>query len=170
MNNSTLDFIKQIIDKQMEMPEGRVWAYNGNNNIPTDGQLFIVLQFMSKTPYSNNVEYVPSDTGLKEIQTMNVAEDILISCISKNTDARDRCHEVYMALNSTFSQYIQETNHLHISSIGEVLDASFLEATAHLNRFDIHCKVLRGYDRINPIDYYDKFPNTNKFEPNWYIE
>lgn len=169
MNNSTLDFIKQIIDKQMNMPVNRVWAYNGNNDLPKDAGLFIILSFRDKSVYANNVKYIPTETGYQEIQALNMAEDILISCISQNTEARDRCHEVSMALTSMYSQEIQEKNHIHISTTGEILENSFLEETSNLNRFDIECRVLRAYDKINNVDYYDKFPNTSTFEPEWHI-
>ena len=89
MNNSTLDIIKTIIDKQMNMPEGRVWAYNGTQNLPQDAGLFIVLSFMNRDPYANNSKYEPTQNGYIEKQTVNVAEDVLISLISVNTDARD---------------------------------------------------------------------------------
>ena len=167
---STLDFIKQILDHELKLPSGRVWAYNGNQDIPKDKDLFIVLSFRQKTPYSNNTKYVRTETGLNEVQTTNMSEDILISCISQNTQARDRAHEVLLALNSFYSQGIQEANHLHISTTNNIEDNSFIEATSNLNRFDLDCRVMRAYQKIQPIDYYDKFPNTSKFEPNFYTD
>lgn len=170
MNNSTLDLIKGILDNQMSMPKGRVWAYNGNQDLPQDNNLFIILSFMDTNPYSNTKRYKHTENGLQEIQTVNVAEDILISLISRSTEARDRRFEPSMALNSTYSQYIQEKNKFHISTINEIRDSSFLESTARLNRFDVTCRVIRTYEKIQDIDYYDKFPNTNEFEPNWLID
>lgn len=171
MNNSTLDLIKQIIDKQLNMSEGRVWAYNGTQDLPQDAGMFIILSILTKEPYSNNIRYTDTRLGgMQEIQTATFAENIMISCISQNTEARDRVHEVLMALKSTYAQYIQEKYHLHISTINEIVDSSFMEATARLNRFDVRCTVMRGYDVINDVDYYDKFPNTSKFEPEWYID
>ena len=170
MNNSTFDILKQIIDKQMNMPKGRVWAYNGTQDMPQDSGLFIVLSFMERNPYGNNSRYESTQNGYRERQSVYVAEDILISLISKNTDARDRVFEVPMALKSAYSQYIQDKNHLHIASIGQVMDSSFMESTARLNRFDVTCRVIRTYEQVIDIDYFDKFPNTSKFEPNWLID
>lgn len=152
---STLDVIKNIIVKEMNVNAKRVWAYNADIDTPQDGKLFIVISYAEKTPYSNNTKYVATDDGLNEVQTMNVAEDIIISLLSKTTEARDRSHEVLMALSSTYAQNMQIKNRLHISRIGQVLDNSFLEATARLNRFDIHCRVLAAYDKIKEVDFYD---------------
>ena len=166
---STLDFIKQIIDHELNLPPGRVWAYNGNQDIPKDKDLFIILSFRDIRTYANNTKYVKTDTGLNEVQTTNVSEDILISCISQNTQARDRVREVEQALNSYYSQSIQELNHFHISTTNIIEDNSFIEATSNLNRFDLDCKVLRAYQKVQVVDYYDKFPNTSKFEPDFHI-
>lgn len=154
----------------MSMPQGRVWAYNGTQNLPQDNGLFIVLSFMSRDPYANVSHYEDTQNGYIEKQSVNVAEDVLISLISVNTEARDRVFEVPMALKSAFSQYTQEKNHIHISTIGQVMDSSFVEASTRLNRFDVTCRVIRTYEQTIDIDYYDKFPNTSKFEPNWLID
>lgn len=167
MNNSTLDIIKNIIDNQMQMPKGRVWAYNGTQDLPQDSGLFIILSFLQRNPYSNISKFKRTENGLQEIQSTNVAEDIMISLISRNTEARDRVFEAVMALKSSYSQYIQEKNKIHISTIGEVRDSSFLESTATLYRFDFNFRVIRAYEKTQEIDYYDKFPNTSTFEPNW---
>lgn len=170
MNNSTLDIIKTILDNQMNMPTGRVFAYNGSQDLPKDRNLFIVLSIAEQTPYSNNIRYKSTNDGLVEIQTQNIAEDIIISCCSVNTEARDRVKEVNWALKSYYGQYQQEKNKIHISQINPVRDKSFLEETTMLNRFDVEIRVIRGYTKETLIDYYDKFPNTSKFEPNIYID
>lgn len=163
---STLAFIKQIIDKEMDLPIGRCFAYNNENELPKDDNIFVCLYFASKTPYSNISKYKETANGLQEVQIMNMAEEIEIAICSKNTDARERCHEVLMALRSVYSQQIQELNHIHISTISEITDNSFLEATARLNRFDIRCTVIRAYEKVKPIDYYDKFSGSLWVENN----
>lgn len=168
---SSLDIIKQILDKEMQMPQGRVFAYNSNVDLPQDRNLFIVLHYTAKTPYSNNVRYENTKDGkLVEHQMSNFVEDILISLMSVNQDARDRAHEVLMALRSNYAQVLQEQNKVHITTQGDIIDKSFLEATSRLNRFDVRAKIYVSYDKITNVDYYDKFPNTSKFEPEYYIE
>lgn len=167
--DGTLDLIKNIIDIEMEMPQGRVWAYNGDQNLPQDNNLFIVLSYMSRTPYSNTSRYESDENGLKENQSISMTEDILISVVSRSVEARERCYEIAMALRSQYSQQIQSKFHFHLSYIGDCVDASFLEASARLNRFDIRCTVFRGYTKSKYVDFYDKFPNTAKFEPEWHI-
>lgn len=155
--SDTLNLLKQLIDTQLKMPKGRVWAANSDNSLPKDKKLFIILKIDEVKPYANNLKYEYTADGVNEILTTSVAEDITIALLSRNTEARDRAYEILQALSSTLSQQLHEKNKMHISRLGNIYDASFLEATAFLNRYDIRIRVIRSYQNINPVDYYDKF-------------
>lgn len=154
---NSLDILKTIICSEMQVPKTRVWAYNSNVDLPKDNKLFIVLHYGARTPISNTVRYVETANGVEEHQSMNVCEEVFISVLSQNTEARERAHEVLMALNSTFSRNLQAKEHVHIAILGDVYDASFLEATSRINRFDVKTKVFKSYDKIKSVDYYDKY-------------
>lgn len=154
---SSLDIIKQILDTEMNMPKNRVWAYNANVDLPKDSKLFIVLSYGRRQPISNTIKYKSTNDGMEEVQSINVCEDVIISLLSRNTEARDRAHEVHMAMNSTFSRNLQAKEHIHISILGDVWDASFLEATSRINRFDAKIRIFKSYEKIKSVDYYDKF-------------
>ena len=81
---SSLDVIKQIIDYEMEMPANRVWAYNQNNDLPQDGNLFIVLHYGKRDVIANNSRIKYTADGANEIQTTNVCEDVMISLLSNS--------------------------------------------------------------------------------------
>lgn len=164
---NTLELIKNIIDTEMELPTGRCFAYNNEEDLPKDNDLFVVLYYTSKTPYFNNNKYKEDTNGLKEIQQIGLREDIEIAICSRNLQARERSHEVLMALRLIYSQQIQEKEQVHISTIGDIFDNSFLEATARINRFDIRISVIRSYEKIKNIDYYDKFSGSVWVENNY---
>lgn len=166
----TLSIIKEILDRELELPQGRCFAYNGAEDLPKDSDLFIVLYFGARTPFANNIRYEGEINDLKAVQSYNVVEDIQIAVMSRNTTARNRVHEVLMALASVTAQEIQEKYRFHLSTIGDVVDNSFLEATARLNRFDVSCRVIRAYEKQKSIDYYDKFPLTSKLDANYLID
>lgn len=154
---NNLDIIKQIICSEMQLPKNRVWAYNSNVNLPKDNKLFIILHYGARTPISNTVKYVETPDGVEEHQSMNVCDEIFISLLSQSTEARERAYEVQMAFNSTFSRNLQMKEHVHISILGDVYDASFLEAASRINRFDVKTKVFTSYSKIKSVDYYDKY-------------
>lgn len=167
-----ISVIRNIVMTEMELDPKRIWVYNADAPLPKDSGLFCILSLNAQNPYSNNVKYegdIENDT-LTEVQEMNIQADITISLLSKDESARTRAYEVQMALGSTYSQQMQEKNKMHISRIGKVVDASFLEATSRLNRFDIDCIALYGYKKVKPIDYYDKFPIDSMLRPEIKIE
>lgn len=167
-----ISVIRNIVMTEMELDPKRIWVYNADAPLPKDSGLFCILSLNAQNPYSNNVKYegdIENDT-LTEVQEMNIQADITISLLSKDESARTRAYEVQMALGSTYSQQMQEKNKMHISRIGKVIDASFLEATSRLNRFDIDCIALYGYKKVKPIDYYDKFPIDSMLRPEIKIE
>lgn len=149
---NTLDILKQIICEEMELPDDRVLT-NNSSDVPTDSGLFIKLYYGMLNPISNNVKYVETVDGVEEHQSMNVCEEVFISVMSQNTEACERVHEVQMAFNSTFSRNLQAKEHIYISILGDVSNAS--EATSH--RFDVKTKVFRSYSKIKSVDYYDKY-------------
>ena len=167
---NSLEIIKNILVNEMDLPKTRVWAYNADMDLPKDNKLFVILHYGERRPISNNVKYVSTDEGLEEHQSMNVVDDVIISLLSRGTDARERAHEVHMAFKSTYSQQRQAKEHVHISILGDVYDASFLEATSRINRFDCRVRVFNSFDKIKTIDYYDKFPNTSVVEVTTNIE
>lgn len=152
-----LDILKQIICEEMDLPVDRVWAYNSDVDLPTDTGLFIVLHYGTRNPISNTIKYVETANGVEEHQAINICNEVFISVMSQNTEARERVHEVQLALNSTFSRNLQMKEHVHIAILGDVTDASFLEATSRINRFDVKTKVFTSYSKIKSVDYYDKY-------------
>lgn len=154
---STLDILKKIICHEMKVPKTRVWAYNSNVDLPKDNKMFVILHYGMRTPISNTVRYVETPEGIEEHQSMNVCEEVFISVLSQNTEARDRALEVLKAINSSFSRDLQAKEHIHIAILGDVYDASFLEASSRINRFDIKTKIFTSYSKIKSVDYYDKY-------------
>lgn len=166
---SSLDVIKQILVNELPIDKSRVWAYNANIDLPKDNNLFIVLHYGERKPISNTIKYKNTSDGLNEVQSMNITENVIISVMSKNNDARDRAPEIVMAMNSTFARQQQAKNKMHIAILGDVLDNSFLEATSRFNRFDCMLRVFVSFDKIKTVDYFDKFPNTADFEAEYYF-
>jgi len=152
-----IKLIRDILISEMGIDSSRIWIYNADAILPTDDNLFIVLQIKSRQPYSNNIRYEEDGTGLKEIQSMNVAEVIQIDICSKNTEARERAYEVQLALRSTKAIQSQEANSYSISRIAPVQDISFLEATSRLNRYSCEVRVLSVYTKTKNVDFYGTF-------------
>lgn len=156
--------IADIISHELDLPAERIFIYNDGRELPKDDNLYIVLSVMSRPPFGVKSSYRESNNGLVEVQTLNVKETIIASAVSKNTDARTRAYEVQMAVNSVFSEQLQELYGCHISMIAPVRDMSFLENTARLNRFDTEITVLCAYEKVQDIDYFNTIRLNSRFE------
>ena len=164
MNREPVKIIADIISHEMNISPDRIFIYNDGRELPKDDNLYIVLSVMSRPPFGVKSSWKETETGLVEVQTLNVQETIIASAVSKNTDARTRAYEVQMAVNSVFSEKQQELYGCHISMIAPVRDMSFLENTARLNRFDTEITVLAAYQKIKDIDYFNTIQISSKFE------
>lgn len=154
--------IQNILSRNLKIPPERISNYNSDWDVPKDDGVYIIVKIESNPPYGRKNTYIQKnnsagESSLFEIQSMSVLEDVTISVISKSVEARKMAPLVMLALGSTYSIQQQELYGLKISR-PESRDASDLEATARLNRFDISVKIYRGYKNEMEVDYYDKFP------------
>ena len=158
MTKEPVQLVRDILIQQMGLDPNRIWiSGNGNGNKPKDENLFIILEIINRQSFSNVRKYGDDSTGFYEKQSANINELIRVHICSMNTDARSRAYEVQLAMNSTFSEQIQEENSFQISKVGPVINNSFIEETAGLNRFDCDIKLLYAMEKQTYIDYYDTF-------------
>lgn len=164
MNIEPIVAIGQIIAHEMELTNDRIFIFNDGRELPKDDGLYIVLSIVSRPPYGIKSEFKTINGEFTQIMSMNVAERITASVISKDTSARKRAYEVQLAMSSYFSQNMQQMQGFHIGQISSVVNNSDLEGTSRLNRFDCEINVLTAYEKKKPVDYYDKFSHTETFE------
>lgn len=168
MDREPIKALADIICNQMNISSSRVFILNDNRQIPNDSELYVTLDIIMQAPFSSDVKYkettLNNEQVYQEIQSMSIKQTIVVSLVSKNSDARKRAYEVQMAMNSTYSEQSQESNGFHISSISPIHNRSFVEATARLNRFDTEVTVITGIEKKQNVNYYDTFNHTELFE------
>lgn len=168
MDREPIKAIADILVNQMNIPAGRVFILNDNRQLPTDNNLYVTIDIIMNAPFGSNVRYktvtLNNQEQYQEVQSLAIKQTIVVSLVSKNSDARTRAYEVQMAMNSTYSQQSQEKYGYHIASISPIHNRSFLEATARLNRFDTELSIITAIEKKQTVDYYDKAPYETKFE------
>lgn len=147
-----IKIIAELLAKEMSLTPDRIFIYNDGRPLPKDDGLYIVLTINGTETYRNSSEFL-SETET-EVLKLNYKENIIVSVISKDSSARLRANEVIMALSSIYSQQLQEKYSCHIARISHLTDASFLEKTDMLTRFDISTKVLYWKKIEKSADYY----------------
>lgn len=160
----TIKVVADILAHFMNLTQERIFIYNDGRELPKDNGLYLVLSIQSRKPYGTRSQQKNINGVFREVLTTNVAERLICSICSKNSDARTRSFEVQMAMTSDYAQQMMDLYGFHISQIADVQDRSFLEQTARLNRFDCEINCLTAYEKIQGIDYYDQFPINTVFQ------
>ena len=95
-----------------------------------------------------------------------IDDNIQIDISSKNSDARTRRHEVFMALNSYYSKQLQEKYGFRIFGLPSgFMNTSAAEGGTVVYRYSItfQCQYMRVHSRtVTGYDYYKMFPASVK--------
>lgn len=151
-----IDYLRQIIVRELSLSDDRVMIANQKWQIPEDDALFLTLNYTSAAPISSRVKQDPA-TGMIEEINLVTSEIITVSVMSRNLEAMRRKEDVAMSLVSTYSQQIQERYGFKIMRLSPIQNLSFLEASAMLQRFDIVVNVRGAYSKTKSIEYYETF-------------
>ncbi len=120
-------------------------------------KLQITVKTVSSHNYSNRSETKEINGEFSEIQDLNQSRLMQIDIYSRNNDARIRYPEVVMALNSNYAQQQMDLYNFKIGTMTNDINLSGLDGGSDINRFTITFNVLVHYQKITPINYYDKF-------------
>lgn len=158
MNREPILVIADILANQMSLDPGRIFIYNQDYLMPQDKGLFIVIQFNSSTPYAVNNRFAINSDIPSENMYLQSKEEYTINVLSKDSSARLRKEEVIFALNSNYSQSLQEQYQFKIGNIPfSFLNISELEGAGMLNRFAINVNALTWYNKTNAVEYFENF-------------
>lgn len=159
-----IKIIADILSHELNLGADRIFIYNDGRPLPKDDGLYISLCINEMFPYANNNKQKDINNVYKEKISLNYRQKIIASVVSKDSSARIAAYDASMALNSIYSEQMQEKYGCHIGGVARVTDASFLEETARLNRFDVAINVISWAERIKEIDYYDTGDVDTLFE------
>jgi hypothetical protein len=155
---TTRHLICDIIQNQLDLTADRVYLWDQKIMQPKDFGLYVAVGVLSRKPFSNSRKTRPD--GVSVIQSMNFQESISIDIISRGTDARDRKEEILMALNSVYSQQIQNQNSFFIAPITtQIRNLSHQDGAAIPYRYHIDVTIMYSISKIKTVPYYDDIPS-----------
>jgi len=145
-----------------------VYIVAPNIGLGTTDKLQIGIQSIGSRIVSNHVRetYTASSTGgadeMTQYNEATIDDNIQIDISSRNSDARVRRHEVFMALNSYYSKQLQEKYGFRIFGLPSgFMNTSAAEGGTVVYRYSItfQCQYMRVYSRVvTGYDYYKTFP------------
>jgi hypothetical protein len=163
---SIFEDLRQILIHEMGIESERVNIFNqriSEELLEKEG-IFIYLECLPSSVISNRSRYDidPVSGDFIEIQDLNMKDPVSIGIFSKNTDAFLKKDEVLLALNSHYSQQLQEAHSFRIFRNAPVEDLSHLEGAALLYRYDIPIIIFSWSQKKNTVGFYDKFSGRVK--------
>jgi len=154
---TTLELLRQIILGYIPtFDETRINIYNQKFKIPDDDGVFVTIEYNSGKVLSSRSNFNFSGNNPESVD-LNTLENISIDIMSRNTDALRTKELFVMALNSYFSQGIQEKNGFKILRIAPINNLSDLEGSARLFRYEIPVNIFAWYENLTPADYFNIF-------------
>lgn len=153
-----IKLICDILQKQLDLSKDQIWIYNQKRDIPNDFNMYIVVDYQGQRIIGSVRREKPTETGLVEYQSLHSLAVIRLDLFSRGNAARVNKDLVIMALNSTYSQQVQEANGFSIARNSfQVTNTSMAEGTAELNRYSISFNVTYMSETTKSIAFFDTF-------------
>ena len=153
-----IKYVCDILQKQLDLADGQVWIYNEKVNIPNDFKMYIMVDYQGQRIIGNVRREEPTTDGLIERQALHSMAILRLDLFSRGKLAMINKDLVIMALNSTYSQQVQEAHGFQIARNSfQVTNTSEVEGTAELNRYSISFNVTYVTETSKSISYYDTF-------------
>lgn len=156
--------VADILQAEMVLNDAHCLLGNQKWNIPSDKELFVVI-FDQAVPPIGATKYLDTDQTSpnfgKEVQQMAGVHDIRVEIMSLDSgEARERKEEVILALNSFYSDQLQEQYGIQLGRAQSPVDASETEATARLQKFVTHVNATVLHQKVKTMpkaDFFNKF-------------
>lgn len=150
--------ICNILQVQLDLSNEQIWIYNQKRNIPNDFDMYVVVNYLGQRIIGSVRKEVATVQGLLEYQSLHNLASFSIDVFSRSNKSRINKDFVIMALNSTYSQQVQENYGFQIARNSfQVTNTSEIEGTAELNRYSISFNVTYMSETTKSIDYFDTF-------------
>ncbi len=150
--------ICKILQNSLNLTDEQIWIYNQKRDIPNDFGIYFVVNYIGQRIIGNVRKEVSTPAGLVEYQSVHSLANFSVDILSRSSKAREMRDKALMALNSTYSQMIQEANGFQIAPNSfSVTNTSEIEGVAELYRYTLSFNVTYMSETSKSIDYYDTF-------------
>ena len=150
--------ICKILQNSLNLTDEQIWIYNQKRDIPNDFGIYFVVNYIGQRIIGNVRKEIATPAGLVEYQSVHSLANFSVDILSRSSKAREMRDKALMALNSTYSQMIQEANGFQIAPNSfSVTNTSEIEGVAELYRYTLSFNVTYMSETSKSIDYYDTF-------------
>lgn len=160
-----LKIILAVLRHELGLEENQCLIYNQKWDIPADSRLYITAEYSGQRIIGSVRREISTPQGLKEAQSLHSVAAVSLDLISRGRAAREAKDLAIMALNSTYSQQMQERHGFSIARhSAQCANASEAEGPAMIDRYVISFNVAYKTETEKPIDYYGDFSRKTMTE------
>lgn len=145
-----------IIQKGLNLPDGRVTLWDQKNFQPTDNGLYVIVSVLSCRAFGNTNLHSNDSSIFNSHQSVNMASTLQIDIISRDNSARMMKEAVLLSLNSDYSEQQQNANGFFIGKLppgGQFTNLSMQDGAAIPYRFVISAQIQYSYIATNAVGY-----------------
>lgn len=147
--------VGEIIQREMNLPDGRVYLWDQKIDEPKDKDLFVVISDLGVKPISSVTQLLEDGN---ELQTASFYGMLQIDIKSRGVAARNRKEEILLALGSFYSQQQQGANSFYIARLpNRFVNLSEVDGAAIPYRFTISVGIQYMVSKNKGTDYFDDF-------------
>ena len=147
--------LAEILTNYMDLPANRVLIYNQNWPKPKDSEVYVVISLESSDIIGISHDFDPSTE--EEISNASVAETFSVEVISRSAEARNKYHEVALALRSAGALDLAGKNNIRLHRTLTITDLSSVDGAAALYRFKIGVIIHSAKTKTKSVPIYDNF-------------
>ena len=150
--------ICKILQTQLNLTDKQIWIYNQKRDIPNDFGVYLVVNYQGQRIIGNIRKEIATEDGLMEYQSVHNLAVFSVDIFSRSPRVREMRDLAIMALNSTYSQQVQEEKGFQIARNSFlVTNTSEVEGVAELSRYSISFNVTYMSETSKSITYFDTF-------------
>lgn len=150
--------ICKILQTQLNLTDKQIWIYNQKRDIPNDFGVYLVVNYQGQRIIGNIRKEIATEDGLMEYQSVHNLAVFSVDIFSRSPRVREMRDLAIMALNSTYSQQVQEEKGFQIARNSfQVTNTSEVEGVAELSRYSISFNVTYMSETSKSIPYFDTF-------------
>lgn len=158
MVSTPLELVCNVLQQGMGLENGQVYLWDQKIFIPTDSRLYVAVSLIAPRCFANNSSPNPITGGLSQVQSANFSAMLDIDILSRGPEARVRKEEVLLALNSQYSEQLQNANGFRIFNVPtSFVNLSEEDGAAIPYRFKITVAVQYFVSSVKAAQYFDTF-------------
>lgn len=160
-----LGLLAHIIQIEMGLTPEQVTLYQQKFKVPNDEKVYVAVGMLTQKPYGSNRTYKDGGVStLNEIVSTNWKCIAWVEIYSSTNLAFLRKEEIAAAINSTYSEQIQEANNFKIAKMpSQFTNISSEHGPGIPYRFNISVSLLYTVSKEKSVPFFD---NYEKFEIN----